>query len=301
MRNLTIGFDASSVLVHMADGSMRAGDAETAAQLYAIALKWAPQEEVHAIRVRLGLATNPTGRGKHLHAVLMALEEFGQQVFVGDGLATWQKTTPFFDDERFVAIAEKHAALLPLANWHWNLQTVLWAIRQASNVEGDFVELGVFKGHTTLFAAEYLEFQTWDRRWLLYDTFEGIPQDQLDPGWEETNKGLYGGTYGFEEVRDRFAAFPNIEVIKGRVPEILSEVPPGRIAFLHMDLNNSTAEIAALDALFDRISPGGVIIFDDYAWITARAQHDAENRWFAARNLQILALPTGQGLFIKTA
>lgn len=178
---------------------------------------------------------------------------------------------------------------------------ILWAVRQARLVEGDFVELGVFKGHTTLFAAEYLEFQTWDRRWFLYDTFEGIPEDQLDPGLEETNKLIYDGTFSFEEVLDRFSGFPNIAVIKGRVPEILAENSPPKIAFLHVDLNNTVAEIAALDALYDRIAPGGVIVFDDYGWATARAQHDAENAWFAARGLYILPLPTGQGLFIKPA
>jgi len=200
-----------------------------------------------------------------------------------------------------VELAAKHAHLLPITNWHWNLQTVLWAVRQAKDVPGDFVELGVFKGHTTLFAAEYLGFETWPQRWLLYDTFEGIPEDQLDGDWKSRNEGTYKGTYSFEEVRERFAGFPNIEVVQGRVPEILEETAPDRIAFLHVDLNNSTAEIQALDVLFDRLSPGGVIVFDDFAWKTARAQYEAESRWFAARGLQVLALPTGQGLFVKAA
>ena len=59
------------------------------------------------------------------------------------------------------------------------------------------------------------------------------------------------------------------------------------------------AEIQALDALYDRLSPGGVIVFDDYGWAVARRQKDAEDQWFAARGLKILQLPTGQGLFIK--
>jgi O-methyltransferase len=215
-------------------------------------------------------------------------------------MATWLKVLPFLDDPRFLEIAGRHEALLPIPNWHWNLQTVLWAARQVENVPGDFVELGVFRGHTTLFLADYLEFAKLPRQWRLYDTFEGIPSDQLDPEWAERNEQTYVGTYSLDEVRKRFEAFPNIEVIKGRVPEVLQgEDMSGQIAFLHMDLNSSTAEIAALDLLFDRIPRGGVIVFDDYCWAASRAQHDAEKAWFEARNLHILPLPTGQGLFIK--
>jgi hypothetical protein len=285
----------------MGDGLMKAGHTAIAAQLYATALKSAPPQSRNGIRVRQGLALARTASAVKLHGVLLKLEELNENVFVGEGLATWLKTLPFMEDARFVDLAAKHAGLLPIPNWHWNLQTILWAVRQARAIEGDFVELGVFKGHTTIFAAEYLEFATWDKRWQLYDTFDGIPEDQLDEGWALKNEHAYRGTYSFEEVRDRFAAFPNIEVIKGRVPEILAETAPARIAFLHIDLNNTAAEIQALDALFDRISPGGVIVLDDYAWTAARAQHDAETRWFAERGLHILALPTGQGLFVKTA
>ena len=50
------------------------------------------------------------------------------------------------------------------------------------------------------------------------------PADQLDPGWAEKNAIEYNAsTFTYEEVRDRFAPFPNIRVIKGRVPEILGQ------------------------------------------------------------------------------
>lgn len=161
------------------------------------------------------------------------------------------------------------------------------------------VELGVFRGHTTLFAAEYLDFAAAPRTWWLYDTFDGIPDDQLDPGWAGKNTAIYRDTFSFKEVRDRFAHVPNIKVIQGRVPEILRETSPERIAFIHVDLNNSTAEVAALDALYDRLATGGVIVFDDYCWEASRAQHEAEKAWFAARGLHVLPLPTGQGVFVK--
>lgn len=286
-------------LVAMADGLVQAGHHKMAAGLYKMAADAAPEDVKRTILVRMGLASTPHVKTKTMQKVFQILDEETPLAFVGNGLATWLKTLPFYEDERFRTLAAKHGELMPMPNWHWNLTTVLWGVGRARQVEGDLVELGVFRGHTSLFAAEYVEFADWPKRWFLYDTFEGVPEDQLDPGWAEVNARMYGGTFSHEEVSQRFAHIPNIEVIKGRVPDVLAERCPERIAFLHMDLNSSAAETAALDALFDRITPGGVIVFDDYGWASARAQHDAENAWFAKRGLQILALPTGQGLYVK--
>jgi hypothetical protein len=75
---------------------------------------------------------------------------------------------------------------------------------------------------------------------------------------------------------------------------------PERIAWLHLDLNQPAAELAALDALFDRIVPGGLLILDDYEWAMAyRRQKIAEDPWFEARKYRVIPLPTGQGLVIK--
>jgi len=297
--SITLEGVTADQLVSMADGLVASGQPGLAAQIYTVALKRAAPHARRRIRVRLGIANIPTRRTLVMLETLKALE--GIEVsspFVGDGLATWLKTLPFEDDERFLTLADRHAHLLPVVNWQWNLQVALWAVQEAKDVQGDLVELGVFKGHTTLFCAEYVDFQTWPKRWWLYDTFEGIPEDQRAPGWENLNDRTYRDRFSYEEVTARFAHLPNIRLIKGRVPESLAE-SPDRIAFLHVDLNNAPAEIGALEVLFDRVSPGGIILFDDFCWSTARAQYDQEKAWFAARGLRILPIPTGQGLFFK--
>lgn len=300
--SVTLSNVDASQLMAMADGLMRVGQCTMARDIYRAALGRAPRSLKTALHIRLGLATHPKPRTLAMLDALQTLERAtpGQPVFVGEGLATWFKNMPFMRDERFVALVDKHAPLLPVANWHWNLQTALWAVQQALKVDGDLVELGVFRGHTTLFVAEYLDFATLPRRWRLYDTFEGIPDDQIDAGWADANAAAYKDTFSLEEVQARFEHMPNIDVIRGRVPEVLDEQGPDRIAFIHMDLNNATAEIAALDMLFDRVSSGGVILFDDFGWTVSHAQQAAEVAWFQARGLQILPLPTGQGLFIKS-
>ena len=103
----------------------------------------------------------------------------------------------------------------------------------------------------------------------------------------------------YAEVRDRFADLANVTVTQGRVPEILDDIAPETIAFLHLDLNDAKPEMAALTTLFDRVSPGGTIVLDDYGWFAYRAQKEAEDPFFAARGYSVLELPTGQGLVIK--
>jgi len=51
--------------------------------------------------------------------------------------------------------------------------------------------------------------------------------------------------------------------------------------------------------LFDRVSPGGLVVFDDYGWSGYAAQKVAEDAFMRQRGHSILELPTGQGLLIK--
>lgn len=302
MYDLTLQKITSEQVLQMADALFAAGSTPFARSLCESALKRERRPLLrYQLRLRIGLFAAPGRRSQEILARLKELEAaHGGQIFITAGMATWLKTVPFLDDERFMAIEEKLQALLPIPNWHWNLQTVVWAVQQTRGLEGDLVELGVFKGHTTRFTAEYVDFQDWPKRWVLFDTFDGIPDDQVDPGWAETNQSLYKGTYAYEDVVARFEPYPNIEVVRGRVPEILHERCPDRISFLHIDLNNTAAEIAALELLVERMTPGGVVILDDYTWATAHAQFQAERRWFADRGLHVLPLPTGQGVFVKT-
>ena len=83
------------------------------------------------------------------------------------------------------------------------------------------------------------------------------------------------------------------------MPDSFAQACPREIAFLHLDLNSSTAETAALEALFDRVSPVGVIVFDDYGWTGYESQHNAANAFAEKREHMILELATGQGLLIK--
>jgi len=73
------------------------------------------------------------------------------------------------------------------------------------------------------------------------------------------------------------------------------------IAFLHIDMNSVQAEMYALEHLFDKVTPGGFIVFDDFGWTTNVNQMKAELTFMNERGHQVLELPTGQGVVIKHA
>ena len=54
---------------------------------------------------------------------------------------------------------------------------------------------------------------------------------------------------------------------------------PESLSYMHIDLNNHAGELAVLNALFDRLKPGGILILDDYEWAGVyRAQKKEEDQ-----------------------
>jgi O-methyltransferase len=92
---------------------------------------------------------------------------------------------------------------------------------------------------------------------------------------------------------------PWIKIVKGPVPDTLSDNAPAAVSFLHLDMNSPAAEFAALEILFDRMPPGGIVVLDDYGWILHSKQREAADRFVQARSHHVLELPTGQGLIVK--
>jgi hypothetical protein len=78
-------------------------------------------------------------------------------------------------------------------------------------------------------------------------------------------------------------------------------VGASKIAYLHLDMNCSPPEVAAADYFWNRLVPGAFVLLDDYAYRGYRAQKIAMDSFAASQQTEILSLPTGQGLLIKSA
>lgn len=191
--------------------------------------------------------------------------------------------------------------------WHWRVHRGLWAASVAVKLPGDFVECGVNRGFMSSAIMEYLDWNALNRDFYLLDTFQGIDSrflsdEDIKIGVVERNsRDIQSGFYTFdvEAVRKNFAEWQRVKIVVGPIPETLTQVQSGQIAFIHMDLNCSQPEVAAAEYFWDKLVPGGVILMDDYAYVGYRSQKLGMDAFAKSRSVSILSLPTGQGLLIK--
>ena len=233
-------------------------------------------------------------------------------VFWGDRLLTLDKSAGFLSDPHFSACYEKirgahlYDQYTSTQTISWRLHTLVWAAQSSLNLEGDFVECGVFKGDMAWMISQMIDLSSVNKFFYLYDSFAGLvdkyssPEDYPDnPHFFNIANEHYNNPSIYPYVLNRFRERPEIKVIKGIVPDILHIVSPEKIAFLHVDLNSPAAELGALELLFPRVVPGGIVIFDDYGWKLFRRQKEVEDKFMDERGYKILELPTGQGLVVK--
>lgn len=191
--------------------------------------------------------------------------------------------------------------------WHWRVHVGLWVAACASRLPGDFVECGVNRGFLSSAIMCYLDWDSLGKHFYLLDTFQGMDErfisaeDKAAGAVEKNRRNLANGFYtnGSDEVRANFAEWKNVSLVEGAIPETLSQVPAEKIAYLHLDMNCSTPEVAAAEFFWERLVPGALLLLDDYAYRGYRAQKVAMDRFAETRANEILSLPTGQGLLLK--
>ncbi len=213
-------------------------------------------------------------------------------MFFGDNLFTWARNNSLFDDLPFRKAWESNCMNPADRAIVWRRYFISTMAYHAVQLPGDFVECGVYHGTGVKTVIDYLGGVTFPKTFWAYDTYDSNPV----PGhaFEGQERGF------FEKVQKRFEGYDQVKLVKGMIPEIFESHCPEQVAYLHIDLNNAPAEIATLDRLFDRVVPGGVIIFDDYEWSGEyRSQKIAEDAWLDARQYRVSPLPTGQGFIIK--
>jgi len=214
--------------------------------------------------------------------------------FCGDNLLVAGRNLGFLSDQHFM---QSFRSVIDESNYVgngiiWRIYTFCWCARAAQRIDGDYVECGVSYAANSRVMVNYLGFATQPRSLFLYDV------------WDCEDKNIDTTAYSFNQktydtVKAFFAAYPNVKLVKGFVPDTLHVDSPKTIAFLHIDMNNPDSEISALEVLFERVSSGGLILLDDFGASGYYSQHLAETSWFSERGYSILELPTGQGLVIK--
>ncbi len=216
-------------------------------------------------------------------------------VFSSDYMVVWNRNLGFLRDPFFRGLFDdpktsaKHRAIV------WRTYLLEYFAQAATDLPGDFLEVGCYTGYSASVLTQRIDFQALDKRYLLFDMFEWRDGDSHLPLKNLSDPDLY------ESVRQQFADTPAVSIIKGRVPDSFTGTLPDRIAFAHIDLNNAEAEAAAVEQIYPRLSPGAYVIFDDYGWWTLSDQKIAVDGVLERHGARAVELPTGQGLLIKRA
>ncbi len=244
-----------------------------------------------------GLCWNVIDQSKFDQAIKLLKESINENVrssfFCSDNLITWNKNYSFLRDEFLLGELQGDTLSITEKSIVWRTYLLLYFARYASHARGDFLELGCHTGATAWQLLKKIDFVSLDKKYYLYDLFEWKEGDCHQQLGGHKNQRMH------EDVLSRFSDYPFVNIVKGSVPDSFLQVFPDEIAFCHIDMNHPAPETGALKKVLPRLQKGGVIIFDDYGWWGYSAQKIGLDPIAAEHGLEIVELPTGQGLLLK--
>ncbi|MBR3414856.1 class I SAM-dependent methyltransferase [Candidatus Saccharibacteria bacterium] len=144
---------------------------------------------------------------------------------------------------------------------------ILDLAEKALKVEGDFVELGCYKGDTSILLQKLLHQNGFDRRLFLYDSFEGLPEktrEDSSAAGDNFKKGELLVTK--KEVVRRFkkAGLPVPKIKKAFFEDLAPNDLPERIAFAFLDGDLYGSIKTSLELVLPRLTKNAVLIVHDY-------------------------------------
>ncbi len=172
-----------------------------------------------------------------------------------------------------------------------------------NNIEGDFVECGVWKGGSAMLILKtLLKYGIDNKKIYLYDTFEGmsVPTEKdvsftgkkAEVLLQEQDKAVSHSVWCYsslEEVKAniRQVGYPeeNIVFVQGKVEETIPATIPEKICLLRLDTDWYESTQHELLHLYPLLAQRGILIIDDYGhWEGCRK---AVDEYFEANEIPI--------------
>ena len=229
---------------------------------------------------------------------LRGLVKKSPYTYEADGIATWHYS-PFLEDEDFQRGYAAVAHTWPGSDNRWRLWIMTRCAIHGAALDGSFAEFGVYRAGCAYMILSLCRPKP-GRSYFLFDTFSGIPDTNLTDF--ERGQG-FGGRLAdvtMDEVRQRLAPWKDqVQFVVGDVFETLRTTDTGPLSFGHLDLNASAPTKVALEYVWARLLPGGMLVFDDYGWAQYADQKKLIDAFFAGRKDGLIALPTGQAIVVK--
>jgi O-methyltransferase len=183
----------------------------------------------------------------------------------------------------------------------------LYAMHKATDyivragIPGAFVECGVWRGGSMMMSAlTLLALNDPDRQLMLFDTFAGHPEPNLERDgklfhdeWQKrlrSDGSTEWGAASIDEVWTNIEStgYPleNVELIKGKVQDTIEDHIPEAIALLRLDTDWYDSTAHELKHFYPRLQKGGVLLIDDYGCMAG--QRTAVDEYIAENNITLL-------------
>lgn len=145
----------------------------------------------------------------------------------------------------------------------------LWKlIEQSAKLNmGSIIEIGVWRGGTGALMARQAKTMGMDATVFLCDTFKGV----VKAGLKDTT--YQGGEHDdttrnlVEKLIFKQMELDNVEILEGIFPEESShQIQEQKFRLCHIDVDVYQSAKDILDWIWDRLIPGGIIVYDDYGF-----------------------------------
>ena len=167
-------------------------------------------------------------------------------------------------------------------------------VKNISHLEGNLAEFGVFRGGSSLITIEANQRK---KPIYLFDTFEGLPQvhDGNDAYWKH---GEMSETS--VEFVQSFLNYPKAEYFKGFFPDSAKSIKSDeKYCFVHIDVDIYQSMLDGCLYFYEKVVPGGVMLFDDYGDLSCPGAKKAIDMFFSKMPEIPIALGCGQAIIIK--
>lgn len=160
-----------------------------------------------------------------------------------------------------------------------NLQACVEGVLQ-EGVPGDLIEAGAWRGGACILMRAVLKVRKApDRIVWVADSFRGLPAPSERPDWGyDLSRHPYVRA-SLAEVRANFERFglldEQVRFLEGWFKDSLPAAPIDRLSVLRLDCDLYESTMDALSTLYDKVSPRGFVIIDDYhSWAPCKLAVD---------------------------
>lgn len=179
-------------------------------------------------------------------------------------------------------------------------------LRYNQGLEGAIIECGCFRGLSSFLMCNFLRLHNprfTGGDFFVVDSFEGLSQptqeDETQVAGTLAGKFFAGAGHfatGMETVRNVLSEFPDVTLVKGWIPEVLSTLPERKYRFVHIDLDLYVPIKTALEYFYPRLVGGGMIVVDDYGSLYWPGAKHAVDEFCAEHGKRFLNISTAQAV-----